>query len=288
MIKGFIYIITNKVNQKQYVGKTVRSLKLRFKQHCQDAKRGYKYALQKAIRKYGVDNFEIIKLEKIEAKNYLKLNTLLSNKEIYWISKLNTYGKGYNMTKGGDGLAGLIFSEEHKRKIALSRIGIPRTEETKEKLRIANLGKCHTYETKLKLRGNVSHFKGKHHSEITKQKISKAKIGCRAWNKGIKLSESHIMNMKKNHADVFGKNNSFYGKTHSLKSCDKISKNRRGKLLGSQNPAARRVVNIDTKMVFDTIRNAGKFYGIKSFCNISNVCANKLKRCGGYRWQYAN
>ena len=49
--------------------------------------------------KYGIDNFEIKELE------YLKEGgKLLSDREIYWIEKLGTYGSnGYNATKGGDG-----------------------------------------------------------------------------------------------------------------------------------------------------------------------------------------
>ena len=49
--------------------------------------------------KYGIDNFEIKELE------YLKEGgKILSDREIYWIEKLGTYGhNGYNATKGGDG-----------------------------------------------------------------------------------------------------------------------------------------------------------------------------------------
>ena len=48
--------------------------------------------------KYGVENFKIEELE------YVEDELLLSEKEIYWIKELETYGsKGYNATKGGDG-----------------------------------------------------------------------------------------------------------------------------------------------------------------------------------------
>lgn len=39
-------------------------------------------------------------------------------------------------------------------------------------------------------------FKGKHHSNETKERISKAKKGCPSWNKGKKLSEEAINKMK--------------------------------------------------------------------------------------------
>lgn len=35
---GYIYCITNLVNQKKYVGKTIYSITERFKEHCSDSK----------------------------------------------------------------------------------------------------------------------------------------------------------------------------------------------------------------------------------------------------------
>lgn len=98
---AYIYVITNKINGKQYVGKTENTIDERWKEHKQDYKkeRCEKRPLYDAMLKYGIDNFEIKELE------YLKEGgKLLSDREIYWIEKLNTYGhNGYNATKGGDG-----------------------------------------------------------------------------------------------------------------------------------------------------------------------------------------
>lgn len=98
---AYIYLVTNKVNGKQYVGKTESTIDERWKEHCNDYKkeRCEKRPLYNAMNKYGIDNFEIKELE------YLKEGgKLLSDRETYWIEKLGTYGSnGYNATKGGDG-----------------------------------------------------------------------------------------------------------------------------------------------------------------------------------------
>lgn len=98
---GYIYVITNKINGKQYVGKTEKTIDERWKEHRQDynKERCEKRPLYDAMQKYGINNFEIKELE------YLKQGgKLLSDREEYWIEQLGTYGhNGYNATRGGDG-----------------------------------------------------------------------------------------------------------------------------------------------------------------------------------------
>lgn len=55
---------------------------------------------------------------------------------------------------------------------------------------------------------------------------------------------------------------------------------------GKNNPVARRVINIDTGKVFDTIREASKYYNIKCQGNISEACRGKRNKVGGYNWKY--
>lgn len=96
---SIIYVITNRVNNKQYVGKTEFELQTRFEQHKRDStKERCKYRpLYRAINKYGIENFSISELENCSQEESCE-------KEIYWVSKLGTYGKGgYNATPGGDG-----------------------------------------------------------------------------------------------------------------------------------------------------------------------------------------
>ena len=84
-----IYIITNKTNNKQYIGKTEKTIEERWKQHCYNAKRGINTHLYKAIRKYGESNFTI---------DFLCDG--LDNEEVIMIESMLP---AYNMTKGGTG-----------------------------------------------------------------------------------------------------------------------------------------------------------------------------------------
>ena len=89
-----IYKITNKLNQKFYIGKS-KNIEGRWKQH--------KYAtdstpLHLAMQKYGSDQFELSILEICDDEEKL------SEKEIYWIEYYNAYeSDNYNATRGGDG-----------------------------------------------------------------------------------------------------------------------------------------------------------------------------------------
>lgn len=93
---GFIYKITNKVNNKCYIGQTIKTVKKRFQQHCNNYNKSYfsQIALYQAIKKYGLDNFICEQLEEVE-------NEQLNEREKYWIKFYDSYYNGYNSTLGG-------------------------------------------------------------------------------------------------------------------------------------------------------------------------------------------
>lgn len=95
---GFIYVITNDINGKQYVGKTTDTIEGRFSDHCKDSVlANYKNRpLYCAMNKYGKEHFHILQLEECELD-------ILPQREQYWINKLDTYNNGYNATLGGEG-----------------------------------------------------------------------------------------------------------------------------------------------------------------------------------------
>lgn len=95
---GFIYKITNKVNGKIYIGKTLKTIEGRWKEHLKDYKcsRFEKRPLYSAMKKYDVENFSIEEVEECSSE-------ILSEREIYWIDFYDSFRSGYNATKGGDG-----------------------------------------------------------------------------------------------------------------------------------------------------------------------------------------
>lgn len=100
---GFIYKVTNNINGKVYIGKTVETVETRFKEHLREAysQKQWNRPFHLALIKYGKENFS---LEILEEVPFEKLN----EKEIYYIKKYNSYihfenSNGYNATLGGDG-----------------------------------------------------------------------------------------------------------------------------------------------------------------------------------------
>lgn len=92
-----IYKITNKINGKSYIGQSVHIQK-RWEQHISLSKNtDNDTPLYRAIRKYGVNNFDFSVIEEC-------LEEDLNNREIYWINFYNTYEDGYNASLGGGGL----------------------------------------------------------------------------------------------------------------------------------------------------------------------------------------
>lgn len=96
-INGKIYIITNKVNGKQYVGQTIQTIKKRFNKHKRDSKYRTEYAIYRAFNKYGKENFVIELIQE-----GIKTKEELDSKEKEEIEKRNTISpNGYNLKAGG-------------------------------------------------------------------------------------------------------------------------------------------------------------------------------------------
>lgn len=182
---GIIYKVTNLVNGKIYIGKTITGLKQRISVHLWDARHKRKiYALHGAINKYGEENF------KWEIMDRCLFPDMLCELEKKYIRELNCKApNGYNLTEGGEGMVGYVASEETRKKMSAIHLGRPCSEKMKEILRVKMGKENHPFwgthpseETRKKLVDNLKNnpnagMKGKHHSQETKEKIRLMKLG---------------------------------------------------------------------------------------------------------------
>ena len=166
-----IYIITNIINNKIYIGSTINFSK-RWKKHKQhlNNNKHINYHLQKAWNKYGEKCFKFEILQEVSYSEHL-----ISYEQVY-MDYYKSYAKniGYNIRIKAD-----------------SNLGIKRRETTRKKLSIIAKQRKMKKETKLKislsLTGDKNHFYGKKHKKESRilmgakgEKHFKAKL---TWDK---------------------------------------------------------------------------------------------------------
>lgn len=121
-----IYLIENVVNNKVYVGQTIRTLEQRWAAHLQSIKHHNGCpGLMNAMLKYGVENFTIKQIDRASTKEEL------DEKETYWITKYKATDPryGYNIAPGGEGGNTYKYIDEIrmrdiKHKISQSKLGL--------------------------------------------------------------------------------------------------------------------------------------------------------------------
>lgn len=116
MKKYQVYLWTNKVTDKSYVGYTSKDFMKRWEQHIKNSNNGKDTYFYRSIRKYGADSFHgVILFETSDIK-------LAKEKEKFFIEELKTLNPfGYNSTFGGTGGDTFTFSTEEQKKIRQER-----------------------------------------------------------------------------------------------------------------------------------------------------------------------
>lgn len=177
-----VYVITNNINNKKYVGITKYSIEERFKNHLKNKSKTKK--LSNAIKKYGSVNFKIELLEEHS-------NETIYNAEKYWIAFFNSNITGYNMTSGGEGCVDREVSAETREKLRIS-ISKHRNSLTNE-------------QRKQLTKAANSKKRGYKESEISKNKKSKAqKLRFSKMNKEQLLEHGRLSSQN---VTVVGKQN---------------------------------------------------------------------------------
>ena len=137
MKKGYIYKITNLIDNKIYIGKSTRCNKWYIEHYY-----GSGIIIKQAIAKYGKQNFKKEILEFIEFVD----ETELDLKECYYIAlfKATDYNIGYNRSIGGEGSSGKILTEETKHKISESNKNKPKSTQHILNMRKSQFSKNYT------------------------------------------------------------------------------------------------------------------------------------------------
>lgn len=242
--KFMVYKHTTPSN-KIYIGITCQKPQKRWRY-------GYGYSncplFYKAIKKYGWDNIN----HEILYENLTKEEAILKEKELIEKYDSTNNKKGYNLTKGGEGNFGVIFTEDRKQKISKSKMGHKVSEETIKKIKESTSGMKHW------------NF-GRNLSQETKNKISES-------HKGKKLTPEHIKQLK-----TFKKGDIPWNKGIAM------SEETKTKLMNKSKK--KEILCIETNTKFNSIREAYKKTGI-NYSHIAEVCKGIRKTAGGYCWQY--
>ena len=138
-----IYLIKNKQNNKCYIGQAQKFIGRenkkwgtigRWKSHLREAlktKNDHCILLNQAIRKYGIQNFEVSKICDCNQTN-------IDNLEIHYIKQFNSLvPTGYNLKTGGANGKDSLETREKKR---LMRLGKTHSESTKNNISKGQLG----------------------------------------------------------------------------------------------------------------------------------------------------
>ena len=176
----FIYLLTNSVNGKQYIGQTTTTPERRWQGHVQEsqAARRNHLPLYSAIRKYGAKAFHLSILG--NADNQAELN----RKEKAFIEAYSTNLRafGYNLAEGGN--VPPRMTPETAKKVGDSHRGKPKS--ALHRQHVSEALKKIGYKTSVRLMGHETSVetrikigaahKGKVVSEVTKDKLRVARV----------------------------------------------------------------------------------------------------------------
>lgn len=136
-----IYKISNKINDKLYIGQTTGTAEQRFNRHINDAMNNILDThFARAIRKYGPENFQI---EVIDTANSV---AELTEKEHYWANYYDSIQNGYNEVDPMYRSGGNTYQSKTEEEMAQIR----------EKIRATKVGGLNPQSKKIKCKNIVT------------------------------------------------------------------------------------------------------------------------------------
>lgn len=279
----FIYKITNLINNKIYIGKTIRNIQERWNEHVSCAlNNSDNLYLHNAIQKYGANNFKIEVIDSCNSEE--ELNQL----EEYYIKLYNTQDKniGYNLTNGGDG--NLKYDYKKIREMWDEGLSCKQIVEVLhcDKGVVTNALKNHsTYNYHLSLQRSNTMKKIVYQFDYNYNLISQYDSIVEAANKN-QCSTTIIQKVIKN--KTYSAIGYFWNFEPTIPT----------NLILKQKVKKRQVIQLDSQnniiQIFSSLADAarslvpnGSTSKINSISScISQVCKNKRVTAYGYKWQY--
>ena len=273
-IYGYVYLITNQLNNRKYIG-----IHHYTKPEIDKTYYGSGKIITQAVRTYGRKNFCIYVLD--WAESFEELGEL----EKYYIKLYNAVESDgfYNLADGGHNLT----SEEVKQFITES------TRKTFSK-NMKKRWESHDPSICRNLLGENNPFYGKHHTEETKQHLSQV-------NTGRKHSEETKQKYSENRR---GEKNPNYGNYWTDEQKARLSAKKKDTGVGKDNPnyghrwsesqrashyKSRPIVQLTLSGEFVAeypyIANAARIFGVNE-ASIRGCCNGSQKTSCGYKWVY--
>lgn len=247
-MKGVIYQIKNKENGKVYIGSTT-DWEQRKSRHIKDLKNGshHNIILQRAWRKYGKNSFSFGVIEEVENPKQ-KEQEILDNRKPF------PNNGGYNISSSASG-GDLISNHPNKEEI-------DKRKAEKVRKRIKNLSEQERKEKYGRKEDKNGNWKGG---------VYEKKTTCKCGN-----NKDYYAKKCEECYDKTGKNNPFYGKSHTEESKNKIKKAKKGEYHGSQN---KRVTNGEE--TFKSLSEAARSENVSA-----GAIHNRLNKDTFPKWKY--
>lgn len=284
---AIIYLITNQINNRQYIGRTYKTIEKRWTEHVSASKnKECGMLLPLAIAKHGVENFTQIILETCD-------DDIVGLREMYWINELKSHVEhgGYNLTLGGDGgMFGYKASEQTKKKIGDSHRGQKRSDEAKENMSKAATGRIMSPEA---IEKTAKAKRGVKQKPETIEARNKANTGKKRSKEAKENMSKAQLNRNYRHSDETKKliSNATRGKTppnkgvpHTKEAKERMSKALKGKEF-KRKTIQQFHINGNLLGEFISIANASRLSGV-STSSINRSLAYKKSVCHIYIWKY--
>ena len=273
-----IYIITNIIENKNYIGRSSNCYS-RFSKHKYLLRKNihYNQHLQNSWNKHGESNFTFDIID----ENNIKFLPSLEN---WWCNMLDTHNRiyGYNIELTSP-FGKIKSSIETNNKIKISNTGHICLDETKEKLRVYNTGKKLSEEIIEKLKNNK-----RNQSIDVYNKFGEKIHTFKSIREGSRYFNIYVKNISKCisgefnlcHSMIFKNKDDILSNDELLKRLRDSHDNMKIKIIGYY---------LDGTLIgkFDSFYQAEKILGIDSY-KISLCCSGKQKRTKNTTWIYDN